>query len=175
MQDKLIPFPDSMFEVVLNNQVMEHVQDLDTALSEIHRVLKPGGIVLSLFPDKSVWREGHCGVPFLHWFPKHSTLRIYYAYCMRSIGFGRFGHFTKELSRMQWSMDFCTWLDDWTEYRSYGEIKDTYGKYFLPMQHIEAHWLESRLGNIVRPIPAPIKRVFVQKMAGMVFTCEKAA
>jgi ubiquinone/menaquinone biosynthesis C-methylase UbiE len=29
--------------VVINNQVMEHVEDIDAALSEIHRVLKPGG------------------------------------------------------------------------------------------------------------------------------------
>ena len=35
--------------------------------SKIHRVLKPGGTLLSLSPDKSVWHEGHCGVPFLHW------------------------------------------------------------------------------------------------------------
>ena len=35
-------------------------------LAKISRVLKPGGMVLSLFPDKGVWREGHCGIPFLH-------------------------------------------------------------------------------------------------------------
>jgi len=175
MQDNLIPFPDCMFDVVLNNQVMEHVENLDTTLAEIYRVLKPGGIVLSLFPDKGVWREGHCGVPFLHWFPKRSKLRIYYAFFMRIIGFGYFGYYTKELSRLQWSKNFCKWLDDWTVYRSYREISETYGKYFLPMQHIEERWLESRLGTVVHPVPVQIKRLFVNKMAGMVFTCAKAA
>jgi SAM-dependent methyltransferase len=90
MHGNVIPFPSCTFDVVVNNQVMEHVQDIEAALFEIHRVLKPGGTLLNLFPDKSIWREGHCGVPFLHWFPKRSTLRIYYALFWRSIGFGNF-------------------------------------------------------------------------------------
>ena len=49
MQGKEIPFPAEMFDVVVNNQVMEHVVDLDSALSEIHRVLKPGGSCLVFF------------------------------------------------------------------------------------------------------------------------------
>jgi hypothetical protein len=48
-----------------------------------------------------------------------------------------------------------------------------YGKHFSPMHHIEEHWLESRLGPITRPFPTHLKRLFVNKFAGMVFTCEK--
>jgi SAM-dependent methyltransferase len=170
MQGNVIPFANCMFDLVINNQVMEHVEDIDAALSEIHRVLKPGGIVLSLFPDDSTWREGHCGVPFLHWFPKQSTFRIYYALFWRGIGFGTF---TEGKSRLQWSRDICAWLDQWTVYRSYGEFATAFGRYFSPMQHIEDDWIESRLGLVVRPFPTPLKRVFVRKMAGLVFTCAK--
>jgi SAM-dependent methyltransferase len=172
MQRNTIPFPAGTFNVVINNQVMEHVEDIDAVLSEVHRVLKPGGVVLSLFPDHGVWREGHCGVPFLHWFPKHSALRVYYAWAWRSMGFGRF---TDGKSRWQWSKDFCDWLDRWTEYRSYSEISVVYSKYFGPMRHIEDDWLDQRLGPLVRPFPKWLKRVFVSKMAGLVFTCVKAA
>src|SRR6266516_3948883 len=55
----VIPFPSCTFDVVINNQVTEHVQDMEAALFAIHRVLKPGGTLLNLFPDKSIWREGH--------------------------------------------------------------------------------------------------------------------
>jgi SAM-dependent methyltransferase len=171
MRGNVIPFASGVFDLVINNQVMEHVEDIDAVLSEIHRVLKPGGVVLSLFPDHSIWREGHCGVPFLHWFPKRSTFRVYYALFWRSIGFG---NFTGGKSRLQWSKDFCDWLDRWTVYRSYGEIAIAYGKHFSPMQHIEEHWLESRVGLIIGPFPTRLKRLFVNKFAGMVFTCEKA-
>ena len=171
MQGKVIPFPPCTFDVVINNQVMEHVDDIDAALFEIHRVLKPGGTVLSLFPDKSVWHEGHCGVPFLHWFPKQSTFRIYYALLWRSIGFG---NFTEGKSRLEWSKDFCTWLDQWTDVSQLrGDRERCTQSISPPMQHIEDHWLESRVGPIARPFPAPLKRLFVNKLAGMVFTCKK--
>lgn len=54
-----IPFETESFDFMVNNQVMEHVPDLDGVLNEILRVLKPGGTVLSLFPDGGVRREGH--------------------------------------------------------------------------------------------------------------------
>jgi SAM-dependent methyltransferase len=170
MQGNVIPFPPCTFDIVINNQVMEHVNDIDAALFEIHRVLKPGGTLLSLFPDKGVWREGHCGVPFLHWFPTQSSFRIYYALFWRSIGFA---NFTENKSRLEWSRDFCAWLDQWTVYRSYEDIVLAYSKYFTPLQHIEDHWLESRLGSMARPFNTHLKRLFVRKMAGMVFTCTK--
>jgi ubiquinone/menaquinone biosynthesis C-methylase UbiE len=38
-----IPYGDSEFDLITSTSVFEHVQDLDVALAEIHRVLKPGG------------------------------------------------------------------------------------------------------------------------------------
>lgn len=38
-----IPFPDNTFDVCFCNHVMEHVEDDIKCMSEIHRVLKPGG------------------------------------------------------------------------------------------------------------------------------------
>jgi SAM-dependent methyltransferase len=40
-----LPFEDRRFATVINNSGIEHVPDLRTALSEIHRVLKVGGKV----------------------------------------------------------------------------------------------------------------------------------
>jgi ubiquinone/menaquinone biosynthesis C-methylase UbiE len=42
-----LPFPKHTFDVVLANHVLFHVPDLDRALSEIHRVLKPSGVLLA--------------------------------------------------------------------------------------------------------------------------------
>ena len=53
-----------MFDLVLSNQVIEHVEDLDAVLCEIHRVLKPGGAFLSLFPSKDVIRKTIVASPF---------------------------------------------------------------------------------------------------------------
>lgn len=45
-QAESLPFPDGSFDLVTCCDVLEHVQDLDRTLSEITRVLKPGGIFL---------------------------------------------------------------------------------------------------------------------------------
>jgi SAM-dependent methyltransferase len=42
-----LPFPDDSFDVVLANHMLFHVPDLDTALTEIHRVLKPTGLMVA--------------------------------------------------------------------------------------------------------------------------------
>ncbi|MFO1468925.1 MAG: class I SAM-dependent methyltransferase [Steroidobacteraceae bacterium] len=111
-EDGTIPFPDASFDLIVNNQVMEHVLDLDRVLSEIARVLKPGGRVLSLFPDRGVWREGHCGIPFLHWFPKRSRPPgSQYAAVLRAAGLG---NHKQGKSILHMGEDFCIWLDRWT-------------------------------------------------------------
>jgi SAM-dependent methyltransferase len=69
-----LPFEDESFDLVLCTQVLEHVQDPAAVLSEIHRVLRPGGGAListhGVFlyhPDPSdtdgdYWRWTHAGL-----------------------------------------------------------------------------------------------------------------
>lgn len=45
-----IPFQDNHFDVVLCNHVLEHVRDDIQAMSEINRVLKPGGFAILQIP-----------------------------------------------------------------------------------------------------------------------------
>ena len=45
-----LTFPDNRFDLLINSDVLEHVNDLDKALSEIKRVLKPGGYHVFTIP-----------------------------------------------------------------------------------------------------------------------------
>ncbi len=47
-----MPFPNSKFRTVISNCVLEHVMDIDSALREIARVLKPGGRLLMTAPSE---------------------------------------------------------------------------------------------------------------------------
>ena len=38
-----LPFENSEFDIVICTEVLEHVEDFENSLNEIHRVLKPGG------------------------------------------------------------------------------------------------------------------------------------
>jgi SAM-dependent methyltransferase len=59
-----IPWPDGSFDLLYSHHVMEHVRDYGSALREMHRVLRPGGAMVHLFPSR--WRllEAHWLVPF---------------------------------------------------------------------------------------------------------------
>lgn len=54
-----LPFADNTFDVVVTSEVLEHIQDDVTAISELHRVLKPGGTlgvtVPTWWPEKINW------------------------------------------------------------------------------------------------------------------------
>jgi ubiquinone/menaquinone biosynthesis C-methylase UbiE len=47
---ELLPFAGESFDVVLCYDVLEHVQNPETTLAEVYRVLKPGGLFLAVFP-----------------------------------------------------------------------------------------------------------------------------
>jgi glycosyltransferase involved in cell wall biosynthesis/SAM-dependent methyltransferase len=55
-----LPFPNESFDRVLLSEVLEHLPDAPRALAEIHRVLRPGGILALSVP--------HARYPFL-WDP----------------------------------------------------------------------------------------------------------
>jgi SAM-dependent methyltransferase len=169
MEGDRIPFPDEHFDIVVHNQVFEHVPNIAVAVSEIARVLKRGGLMLGLFPDLSCWREGHCGVPFLHWFRTSSRLRIYYALAFRTLGFG-YHHGSK--TRMQWAREFCSWLDAWTYYRSHEEIHAALECGIGRMHHIEHEWLDKRAPRLAW-LPRVAKSVIARRGAGLVVVCEK--
>jgi SAM-dependent methyltransferase len=65
--DRPLPFPDGSFDTVLSFQVIEHVRDPAAYLSEIRRVLRPGGhLVLTtperrtrLLPTQRPWNRWH--------------------------------------------------------------------------------------------------------------------
>lgn len=81
--DFTYPFPDGMFDVVLSDQVIEHVADLDLFALEVARISAPGACGLHNFPAK--WRpvETHLLSPFVHWFPKGPLRRAAVAACLR--------------------------------------------------------------------------------------------
>ena len=39
------PFPDNEFDVVVGNQVIEHIDDVLAVVAELYRITKPGGLI----------------------------------------------------------------------------------------------------------------------------------
>jgi len=69
--DGRLPFAEASFDAVLSTDTFEHVMDLDVAFSEIARVLKPGGSLLTRFGPLFNSPHGYhlywaCQVPYAH-------------------------------------------------------------------------------------------------------------
>ena len=46
-----LPFPDNCFDILYSKSFIEHLRDPALYLAEARRVLKPGGMILTLVPD----------------------------------------------------------------------------------------------------------------------------
>ena len=88
LQKGRIPFGDASFDMVVSNQVFEHMAAPIDALHEIARVLKPGGVLLAIFPHAEVWFEGHVGLYFAHWLRRLPRAQKAYLTASHFLGFG---------------------------------------------------------------------------------------
>ena len=52
-----LPFPDGSFDVVLASHVIEHLDNTDSFLSEIHRILKINGYLIMATPNLAAWHQ----------------------------------------------------------------------------------------------------------------------
>ena len=59
-----LPFEDNTFDLVISDQVFEHVLDQVATFRELHRVMRLGGHALHVIPAKYRPIEGHTFVPF---------------------------------------------------------------------------------------------------------------
>ena len=75
-----LPFPANQFDIVFSHEVLEHVNDDRMAISEMVRVLKPGGRIVLFCPSRGYpfethghyWKgKYHFGnTPLINWLPR---------------------------------------------------------------------------------------------------------
>lgn len=69
--NRKLPFNDSSFDVVICNQVYEHTDSPKEMFSEIHRVLKTGGVCFFGARNKISLFDGHYPLPLISVLPKN--------------------------------------------------------------------------------------------------------
>jgi ubiquinone/menaquinone biosynthesis C-methylase UbiE len=72
-----LPVPSESFDFVNAMSVLEHVDDLSSALREVYRVLKPGGVFWFFTASSICPRQGEIrGFPGFGWYPDSLKIRI---------------------------------------------------------------------------------------------------
>lgn len=148
-----LPFGDSAFDVVVCCEVLEHLPDVDAALEEIGRVLKPGGrLAVSVpraWPERICWRlapgpGGYADQPGGH-------VRIFEAKALRRTiagrGFAcRGGHYAHALHSPFWWLKTAFWArrDEHPVVRAYHR--------FLVWDLMRRPWITRALERLLDPL-----------------------
>jgi SAM-dependent methyltransferase len=81
-----LPFPDASLDVAVLNHIYEHVVDADAVIADLHRVLKPEGVLYLGLGNRLGVIEPHYKLPFLSYLPPRAADRYVRA-------FGRADHY----------------------------------------------------------------------------------
>ena len=132
-----IPYPDAYFSSAVSNSVLEHIPDLDPVLTELSRVLKPGGLFVFCVPN-------HRFLPTL------SVARVFDSLRLKMLG-RLYRRFFDRISRHHHCDDESTWRDrlaaagfeivtSWDYFSPRAQAVLEWGHYFgLPS--LVCHWI----------------------------------
>lgn len=115
------PFEDGRFDIVVSNQVGEHVANHALFFQENYRVQRPGGFSVHLFPLKYYIYEGHVRLPICHWFKQWDMKRR----VIRSaslLGLGKWRKIRERVSVDDFSTGYADFLSFHCNYLSKREL-----------------------------------------------------
>jgi SAM-dependent methyltransferase len=115
------PFENEYFDIVVSNQVVEHVQDHDCFFSQNWRVLKNNGFSIHLFPVKNYIVEGHINLSFAHRFNQWSLLYRYIK-ILSALRMGKWKHISGKFTLDDYSKSHADYLIYYCNYVSVGDL-----------------------------------------------------
>ncbi|MCW1959907.1 MAG: class I SAM-dependent methyltransferase [Mycobacterium sp.] len=130
-----LPFDDATFDIVVSDQVLEHVFNYSEVAHELYRVLKPGGVFLHMFPSSFSIIEPHINVPFAGAFDSNWWLRLWAVLGVRNI-------YQKDFSvkeTVSWNREF---LDKGTNYLSKRQLREDFINLF-EVRFLESEFLKT--------------------------------
>jgi SAM-dependent methyltransferase len=151
MQPYRLPFDDNSIDVVLSDQVFEHVQNYSEVLAEMKRILKPGGVCLHFFPSRYRLIEGHMHVPFATVFRPRWWFMIWAWLGVRTV-YQRGWPASKVVEQN------VKWLPEHTNYLPGREIRRLFSQHFQRVEFVEEQFL--RYSRRARMAPAALYRTF---------------
>lgn len=144
---------DASADLIICNQVYEHVPDPRHLIAEIHRILKPGGYCYFAGPNLLFPVEPHVFWPFVHWLPRRFAVWL-----MRRCG-------------SQAILDAYS-ADYWTLRRWLGEFETSNAVPYV-LRHPRQFGRQGLLWRVLSWTPAPLLHALTPLSPGFVFVLRK--
>ena len=124
-----LPFDDRTFDVVISDQVFEHVMDYPTTLREVHRVMKPGGAFLHIFPPRYMPIEPHVLVPLGTMLRQRWWLKTWAMVGIRN-------EFQTRMSAQEACEANHTYLTSHTNYLTKRQLREQFGRGYTDVRFV---------------------------------------
>lgn len=115
------PFLDNQFKVIYSNQVLEHIDNIESLIKENLRILDVDGIILHTFPLKNKIIESHLRIPFVHRI-KNQIIQEKFIYFLSFLLMGKFKYKKKYISLKDFSVQRAEYLNTKVHYISLSEL-----------------------------------------------------
>lgn len=135
--DYRLPFEDAFFNVVITDNVLEHVMNYSTTMAEIHRVIRPGGCSLHMFSSRYRFLEVHKHVPLASIIRTRGWLSLW-----ASVGIRTQNQKFNNMNSKEVTEDNYLYLNSHTNYLSRGQLTRETRKFFKEVRFCEKHFLK---------------------------------
>ena len=176
-----IPF-DLKFDIVIANQVFEHIENKKLIFKQIYNCLSDKGLLIAGFPTKEIIIEPHLKLPFIHYFPKSSSLQRLYLKIAYIINLGCFNR-KKKLNNSELFINTLDYINNCIFYKKYRWYQKNLRDFFPFIYNLNYKDLCSLrekgvLNNLVKIIFSKIKleivsQFFARKVFGVFLICSK--
>ncbi len=123
-----LPFEPKSFDIVISDQVFEHVADIDAVAQGLRGVMRYGGTGVHIFPAAKRPVESHMRLPFVHWLPKGRVRRHAIRAALR---LGQGASYFSDYSLDDRAEIFWRFSESETYYRKAHEIRATFDRHSI--------------------------------------------
>jgi len=115
-EQDMFPGQSDFFDVVFTKSTLEHIASLDNVMSEMHRILKPNGLVICLVPDyHSQWKNFYDDITHITPLTRNSVTQLFLLAGFRDVQCERFTMLGLTLKHrwFSWLPPVLRLLPDW--------------------------------------------------------------
>ncbi len=141
LNNYVLPYNNNFFDLIISNQVVEHVSNLKEFYFEQKRILKDDGLIINCFPAKEIIVEPHLKIPFIHRMMNKKYAKNYL----------KFAYSLKGVNDMNFINNRFSYIQTDTNYKSlFSHLNILNDNNFKAISVYNAFFLFNKLLNILR-------------------------